>query len=107
MQALAALVLDRGERVPLKSSSSGTGSSKRLSSPARRVVFETSTKRIEAYRNVANGSELDREPAGSLHLAAFRYAPTGFRFRYRKVWRFKSLFVHSLALWARGALVGT
>jgi hypothetical protein len=31
----------------------------------------------------------------------------GFRFRYRKVWGFKSLLVHSLALWASGALVGT
>ncbi len=40
----------------------------------------------------------------SLHVAAFRYTPTGFRFRYRKVWGFKSLLVHSLALWASGAL---
>ncbi len=29
-------------------------------------------------------------------------APMGFRFRYRKVWGFKSLLVHSLAPWASG-----
>ena len=37
---------------------------------------------------------MDREPAGSLHLAASGYTATGFRFRYREVWGSKSLLVH-------------
>jgi hypothetical protein len=54
---------------------------------------ESSLNRTTRTETSRTGSELDRKPALSLHLAAFRYTPSGFRFRYRKVWGFKSLFV--------------
>ena len=78
-------------RIPEVPQFRSTAPLRRLSSAAWGIVFESSTTRTETY---ANGSELDREPAGSLHLAASRYTPTGFRFRRRKAWGFKSLLVH-------------
>lgn len=56
---------------------------------------------------------LDAPRTPALHLAPPHRTSggigrrAGFRFRYRKVWGFKSLLVHSLALRASGALVGT
>jgi hypothetical protein len=32
-------------------------------------------------------------------FATARYTPSGFRFRYRKVWGFKSFLVHYAAPW--------
>ena len=58
-------------------------------------------------RNDANRRESTDKPACWRSFATTRDAPSGFRFRYRKVWGFKSLLVHSLALWASGALAGT
>jgi len=50
------------------------------------------------YRNDAKCSEYPGEIRVSLHLAASRYAPTGFRFRRGNPWGFKSLLEHWITL---------
>src|SRR6478609_10414880 len=55
---------------------------------------ESSLNRHGLYRNDAKCSEHPGGTRLSLHLAAARYTPTGFRFRRRKAWWFKSLLVH-------------
>jgi hypothetical protein len=57
---------------------------------------ESSPNRPQPHRNNANGRELSDKSPRSRPFATARYASAGFRFRYRKVWGFKSLLVHSL-----------
>src|SRR4051812_20192673 len=56
------------------------------------------------YRNDARCSEHPGVIRLSLHLAASRYTPTGFRFRRGNPWGFKSLLEHSLRSYSRRAL---
>ena len=50
------------------------------------------------YRNDARCSEHPGEIRISLHLAASRYMPTGFRFRRGNPWGFKSLLEHNVEI---------
>jgi len=50
------------------------------------LPFPSGNDSSRPRRNDANGSERVPEIPRSLPLATPRYAPTGFRFRYRKVW---------------------
>ena len=59
------------------------------------VVRNRSPNRPFRSRNVARCRERLRKTRVWRHLAASRYPRTGFRFRYRKVWGFKSLLVPS------------
>jgi hypothetical protein len=56
--------------------------------------FVTSPNRLSPYRNAANGSDFAPKTLHWRPFATPRYTSAGFRFRYRKVWGFKSLLVH-------------
>ncbi len=56
--------------------------------------LESSLNRPLLPRNDANRRESTTKPAYWHSFATARDAPSGFRFRYRKVWGFKSLLVH-------------
>ena len=79
-----------------------------MASEEGRFVFNDCVRaiveKLVGENDDANGSEPRPENPCWRPFATARYAFSGFRFRYRKVWGFKSLLVHSLAPWASGAL---